>query len=772
MARRALPYILFAILAAILLWPLATGKVLLPADMLGRMEPWRGTSAGGSADVHWNALTWDGIAYFYPARHFLGKSLRSGELPMWNPHQMCGMPVLASPQSAVLYPPNWLFAVLPTDITFGLLAFLHLFAAGSFTYIFLRKLGLGVAAGAFGGVAFMLSGWTVTWLQLPVLLSSGVWLPLTLLLITDAWERRSMCHAALAGATIALSLFGGHPQIWAYLLLTALLYWIFVALAGREIVPLTRSAVMAALTFGVGLLLAAPQLLPTIELSSLSHRGGSAPTIDGYAAYSALAMPFRNLIGTLVPDFYGNPIRGNYWGAGEYSEYCAYVGILPLLLLPFAFVGRGRRNASFFSGLAVLALLMALGTGVNRALYFGVPGFSSSGSPARMLFVFTFGVAVLGSIGMDRLLAMKSKAGVRAVLLSASGVAAAGMVLFCANSAYVARLASVSPLDLLAAAYVPILTAVVSFAVCVAVLLLVASGRAGVRLSGGMLVCLLSIDLLIFGIGYNRFSNRSDVYPEPGLIRDIKGYGLSRVLPMNDEWRLRSFPKAVFPPNAATVYGFYDVQGYDSLYPVRYKHLLDAAAGRDSSPPENGNMIFGRDADSPLWDRLGVGCFITNDGSLVPNRSADDRAFVVHRTLRASDGDTLRMLAGRNAPPEGTAIVQDGLFLDGSSVRDAARITGYGANTVTVVVDDAKSPGLLVLTDQFYPGWTALVNGKGAELHQVDYCFRGVEVPTGRSTVRFSFEPRSFRYGLYLAGLGGLIMIGLLVRERFGGHRA
>ena len=69
---------------------------------------------------------------------------------------------------------------------------------------------------------------------------------------------------------------------------------------------------------------------------------------------------------------------------------------------------------------------------------------------------------------------------------------------------------------------------------------------------------------------------------------------------------------------------------------------------------------------------------------------------------------------------------------------------------------------MLVLTDQMYPGWVAMVNGRRTPIARADYCFRGVEVPRGPSTVLFSFEPRSFRTGLYLAALGGLVLFGLL----------
>ncbi len=762
MARRAIPFLIFLVLAGILLWPLAAGKVLLPASMLGHMAPWECGGDSGSREAHWNALTWDSIAYFYPARHLLGKALRSGELPLWNPHQMCGMPFLASPQSAVLYPPNWLFAVLPTDLTFGLLAFLHLFAAGSFTHLFLRKLGLGASASTFGGVAFMLSGWSITWLHLPVFLGSGIWLPLTLYLVTVSWERRSALHAALAGATIALSLFGGHPQIGAYLLMATALYWIYLAVTDRKSV--VRAVGLALVTFAVGFTLAAPQLLPTMELASLSHRGGSVPTIEGYRAYNSLAMPARALIGCLMPDFFGNPTKGSFWGSGEYAEFSGYVGLLPLLLLPFAFVGWGRRNAAFFAFIAVLALLMATGTGVNRLPYFGVPGFSNSGSPARVLYLYTFAVVVLGSIGLDRLLAL-GRHHIGICLGSAAGLTAVGAALFLVNAEFVGEITDISALDLLASIYWPLLTAL-AFLMVGAVGMMLA--RHSPQVAGAVLIGLLAVDLLVFGSGYNHFSSRREVYPVVKEIERLKACDLGRVAPLNDQWRLRSFPKAVLPPNAATVYGLFDVQGYDSLYPVRYKRLLDAAAGRDSAPPENGNMVFARNPDSPIWDLLGVRYFIsraTEGRALLSNKPTFRRAFVVHKTRRASDEEMLRLLTSGDFEPSTVALVGNDLHLDGNGVGAHAEITDYGLNAVVVEVHGAELPGLLVLPDQYYPGWTARVNGKPMPVHEVDYCLRGVEVPKGRSTVRFSFEPQSFRNGLYLAGLGGLLLLGLAAHD-------
>lgn len=774
MLRRLLPFFFFAILAGILLWPLATGKVLLPASMLGRMSPWDASGAMSGSSPHWDALRWDGIAYFYPSRHLLARSLGTGELPLWNPYQMCGMPFLASPQSAVLYPPNWLFAVLPVDLTFGLLAFLHLLAAGSFTCLFLRKIGLRSIGCTFGGIAFMLSGWSVVWLELPALLSSGVWLPLTLYLVTIACERRSALHSCLAGGTIALSFLGGHPQVWLYGVMATGLYWVYLLIVKREINAVVYFVGLAVLMFTVAFLLAAPQLLPTVELASLSHRGTGVPSAEGYQSYQALSMPLRHLMALLIPDFYGKPTHGTYWGAGEYAEYCGYIGLLPLLLLPFAFQGKGRRGALFFACIAAVAMLMATGTEINRLFYFGIPGFSRSGSPARVLYLYTFAVAVLGAMGIDSLVESDTRRLVRTkrvCLTSAGALVIAGLILFFMNASFVRRIASVSRIDLLLSAFAPVITAVVLVVVGLAVVLLAATDSARRHAIAGLAVGLLAADLLLFGSGYSIYSARSEVYPETDAVirlRDLAGDG--RIVPMNDEWRLRCFPRAVLPPNAATSYGLLDVQGYDSLYPLRYKQLLDAAAGHDSSPPENGNMVFASELSTFVRDLLGVRCLVSRERSTgavelghgcyaYESTTALPRVLLVGKVRRTTDTESLALIERGKVNLHSEALVYENMPSFAYATSGSARVRSYTCNRVVIEVDNPDARSLLALMDQYYPGWVARVQGKRSTVYRVNYCFRGVVVPRGRHVVVFSFEPRSFRDGLRLSYLGVLSVL-------------
>ncbi len=124
-------------------------------------------------------LQWDGIAEFYPWRLFAARTLHQGFLPLWNPYQFCGTPFVANSQSAVFYPLNLLFVLLPTSTAFGVSALLHLALTGWLMYGLLRSpaFGLGRSAATLGAVVWQLSAWQAAWLALPTFLCVSAWLP-------------------------------------------------------------------------------------------------------------------------------------------------------------------------------------------------------------------------------------------------------------------------------------------------------------------------------------------------------------------------------------------------------------------------------------------------------------------------------------------------------------------------------------------------------------------------------------------------------------------
>ena len=410
--RRALPFLFLALLPCLLLGPVVSGgEVFLPADLLRDVAPWR--TDNPASLVPWNPLQWDGMAEFYPWRLFAAQTLRAGYIPLWNPHQFCGTPFVANSQSAVFYPLNLLFCIFPVARAFGISVLLHLFLSGSFMYGFLRSraFGLGRAAALLGAVAWQLCHWQVAWLALPTFLCVSAWLPLALLLVDRAAERPTALRASGLGLCLGVMLLAGHLQIAAYCFGLILAYAVFRVLPLLKMQwPRLLGAAALALILAFGL--AAPQLLPALELARMSHRAGSPVNWTTYTGYVRLAVPPVHLVTLFAPGFFGSPTRGTYWGVGlnggpgAYMEYACYGGILTLVLAIAGLISTWRTQAAarFFAVTAIVVLLLALGTPLNALLFFGIPGFSQTGSPGRILVLWSFCLPVLAAIGADALL--------------------------------------------------------------------------------------------------------------------------------------------------------------------------------------------------------------------------------------------------------------------------------------------------------------------------------------------------------------------------------
>ncbi len=641
--RRAYPYALFLILVCLFLWrPIFTGKALLPGDYLAEMRPWNAVVKPSAPPPQWNPLQWDAIAQFYPWRVLYARSMSHGKIPLWNPYQFHGAPFLADGQSAVLYPPNVVFLLFDPVTAFTVFAALHLFLAAAFTYMLLRALGCRELGGTVGAVVFTFCAFTVLWLELPTFIGAAVYLPLSLLLVHVAVEKRSVCWAMLSGGAVALAFLAGHFQIAFYVAFAVALWWLWKFAAvrrsqGRGYAVLIVGS-LAVCCVVAGGLVAAAQILPTEELAANSHRVREV-TAAGYDRFVDNRVWPVSLVTAFVPDFFGNPSNGDYFligqlpapderftywntmfsqsiqvgnrhwrlgSAADYIEHGLYGGIMPLLLALFAVVCVWKRaHVGYFVMLGSVALLTATGTPINYLFYYVAPGFSGLGGPNRILVLYLFAVAALAGFGIDWFAQHSSdKVSVwgreipRGALATAAALGTVAAVFFVTHS--------------LAAGFVEGLTgssyespAVATFAVLALVSAVVLFSRASGWLKqpafAVLSVTLIAADLFAFGINYNPTCDRSKVYPGTGLTTELRKIAEDKfIAPINGSWSLLNTPDAILPPNAAMVYGLHDVQGYDSLYTRDYKDLSSRIQGEDSSPPENGNMVLVRRFTSDL----------------------------------------------------------------------------------------------------------------------------------------------------------------------------
>lgn len=736
---RLLPFVALLLLPCLLLWPVVFGgEAFLPADLLRDIAPWR--SPDTSSLVPWNPLMWDGMAEFYPWRKFAAETLRSGYLPLWNPHQFCGTPFVANSQSAVFDPFNLLFCLLPVSQAFGVSVLLHLFLTGVFAYCFLRSptLGLGRAASLVGAASWQLCHWQIAWLALPTFLCVSAWLPLALLLADRAVQKPSPTRAVPLGLCLGMMLLAGHLQIALYCLLLITGYALFRLLPRLKThwpALLACAGVVLALTFGI----AAPQLLPVLELAHVSHRAGGPPTWAAYHGYVGLALPPINLITLFLPGFFGSPTRGTYWGIGlnggpgAYMEDACYGGVLTLLLALTGLAATWRTNSTtrFFAVAAIISLLLALGTPLNALPFFGLPGFSQTGSPGRILVLWSFCVSVLAAMGTKALL----RANWHALRHGLSAFAALFVMTFGYTAFWISRHAPAGTLAANMATESDLWRLPLGLLLGMgAGLWLWKKGSVKTPVLGAALVILVSADLLASGYGFNRTAAAQNVYSMTPIIAYLQQHRAEgRIMPLNRRWSLSSAPPpAVLPPNAATVYGLDDTQGYDSLLTGQYFQFAGLLDGGSPAPPENGNIVF-------------------TDGYASPEAQAAGARFVISRTP---------LTAGFL-----TKVMQDnGVFLYENAralprVRESSGKAKFSVNDTVPTRLEIQGEGdqevsAITVADQWYPGWQAWFNNQPATVTRGPYVFRVVNAQTRgisgtKARIEMRYEPEAFRVGLY-----------------------
>ena len=706
----------------------------------------------------------DLASFLYPYYAFGATSLHQGTLPLWNPYAFSGMPFVGDIQNGLFYPLNLAQFLLSPEVSYldmQALVVLHVVIAGACMYLCLRLLpepALSSGPALLGAVAFMLSDLFIMHFGNLNMVAVAAWLPLTFLCFAHAQARGSLFHACLGGLVLGLSALAGHIQI-------TLLNWLFLALFAlwrgvsswadeRLARPASEPLLLLGLTTLVAAAASAPATLPALVISSHTVRADFS-----YWEASRYSLSAFRILGLLLPDLTGRD-PALHWGLDDRVE-SGYLGLLPLLLAFFAVFHLRRNHWVRFLSLAGLAfLLLALGDGspLHGWVYALVPGMALLRAPARALYLVDFSLATLAAFSCQALLSDEGLAMRRALhRFAATAWRYAGCLLGLLLAASFLALLTLQDRDpvILSRAWMAagsVSRGALVLAASIGLLRALPSAEDRRRQAWAWLaaaVALCYVDLASVG-----------AYVDLGREDPASGFrhpaAIAFLQSDPEPFRVDVDPAAAaaWQPNLGLLHNLEHTRGVPNPMELsRYRRFLELASDRGSRLYDllGAKYLVVPKAVNPGPEKFAP---VFNDDPLVDvhlNRNALPLALVVHAARTATDpAEAERLVAQPGFDPTGAVVIEG----YPPPVEPAVHAEKLGflqrsPNRVDLHAD-LSSPGFLLLTVPYCPGWEAELDGRRVTIWPAHLAFMAVWVPQGVHQVSFAYRPPLLTLGLAL----------------------
>jgi hypothetical protein len=747
----------------------------------------------------------------YAFREFAASTLKAtGHFPLWNPYLFGGMPYVAAMHGDIFYPTFLLRMFLPTDVAMTWGYIIHFFLAGLFTYGFLRAIGYGFYGSLVGGIAYMMSGQIASYVSpghdgklfVSALFPLALWM-----LHRGIREGRRWSWGAFA-LVLGLCTLAPHPQLLQYTLLACGAYALFLAFASYEGVSLPRATAIkrlgaALISVIVGLAMGAVQFLPVREYVSWSPRAGGLP---GYGTATSYAWPPEELFNAYLPQFSG--MLENYWGRNTIHLHSDYAGAIVLVLAGAAFIGLRsdprRKEILFWSITLLVTVLWSLGsaTPFYHIPYSLVPGTKFFRAPATIFFVGTLAIALLACAGTERFLQGRVT---RRYLLG--WIIGAGVLALLASTGALTSVAETFAGDreidavhanngaLVAGAW----RSFAFVALFVAVGFATFRGQISTRAAAWLVAGIMTVDLWTVERIYWMFSPPASViYARDPIVDMLKSEPQpARVLAL--DLQRNGLRDPFLSGDALMTYRIRNVRGYHGNQLGRYEGPPGGPSSDLTGAYSGDNRLF-----SPnVLALTNTKYLLTN----IPELPFLPNVELVKGPVRNAAGDTVYLYrvnadhpyawltpVAVKAPDDQTLatilnprfnVKLAALFDTSARVRVSEAVQSLpSALPITVSVShyeagkvhlDFSAPApqgsSLVVSENYYPGWQASVDGKAAPIGRADYTLIGVELPAGARSVDLTFTSPTYQRGKMITWLAialGFVMLasGILLDRR------
>ena len=638
---------------------------------------------------HWG-IPWDFRTFHLSLAGFIAESFRRGEFPLWDPYSYCGMPFYANLQAQVFYPPTILTILVGNLTGGGHLAYLlqwqvvlHVFLAGVFAYWLLRRLEASPTAALLGATVFQLGGFFASQTQHLGDMDAAAWLPLAWLAVISLGRQFSWRWLGALSMALALALLAGFPAMSFVVMTSSLLLAVLLFATRRATWGVLCSTLLASLW---ALVLAAAQLLPAAELTSLSV----ARLRSEYLGTGG-GIPLPSLISLVAP---------NHFNIFDFSKFSApwnitflylYCGISGLALAVFGLLRSKTRYRAPLACMTLLSLPWMLGdqTPLGKALFLWLPGIVRAFiyfEPAMAVFI--LGVALLAGLGAHRLFSSRRAwMGVAAVVVVAAELTMVG---------------------------------------------------SGLPMNAG------SLDNEP-GFGDNQFEGHAELLQG---IRQLTGttHPPGRIDTVDDSmnWAVAARFIGVPDANGNDPLALFRTVQVRRIFTGgeqwgRYYQVADP----DSNVLSLLNVRFLL-SRTPVESEQFTKIAELPGRTVYENRSALPRFFLVSRIQQAANLEqAIAFLQSQEFDPRTVAVVEGAVAFSEPARGESAgavRVVEYRSPRLVLDVESPQQ-AFLVTSEAHYPGWRAFLDGVEKPIAMTNAAFRGLPVPAGRHRVEMRFEP-------------------------------
>ena len=592
---------------------------------------------------------------------------------------------------------------------------------------------------------------------------SYIWIPLIFLLLYRFIQTMAFKYALISGLMLGIQILGGFPQIAFYTILGILAFGFFhgvLFLKSRSLKNALRLVMGLGVIICAGGALSAIQILPTLKFINLSTRAGGVSY--AFATYDSLHP--KELLSFLIPDIFGNVVDGTYWRSREgthFWETCGYVGIIPFFLIFFK-----TRDSSltlvrfFFIILVIVSLFLALGK--FNPLYpviYKLPGFNSFRIPAQIIFLYVFGMAVMSGIGLTHwyekdLLLTKGFV----IFLTSVGIILLFFLVTLHHLHYYffsnlfkyfaeGSIRHVNFDNLYGRMRTGVDRVGLLFFASTLLFLMKKNKRIGHRLFGVLVVAILMLDLSLFGIQFIK-SYEFVVHPDKQhIINQLnRNPSQGRVVTLTQQ----------FKPNDGLTHRFPSVLGYDPLILKRYVYFIQASQNRLR---ENHvvNLRWVQEPGVKLMQMLHVSQVVKGNQIASIENSVPYAILVPKHVIKSSD-KIISFMKEKNFNPHEMVVLETGYpwqgidGIKGEEFKASCSVIEYENEKIRIKTS-ADHPGFLVLSEIYYPGWIAKVDGEKVPILRGNYLFRVIPLEKGEHEVHLYFVSWSFRIGAIISVL-------------------